>query len=160
MATFIGGEKLKAYLAELSKKVTKSAEVRAGFIKNTKHSDSDLTYPELASVHEFGAPSRNIPPRPFMRPTVADGKDIWGDQLAYLLKANDFDSETSLAAMGEIIAGQIKEHIQSVTSPPLKKATIIARTKGMKKGKVSPTIAKPLIDTGELLNSVSSEVKS
>jgi len=53
----------------------------------------------------------------------------------------------ALARMGEGIAGQLRESIQSTNSPPLAESTIEA--KGFE---------KPLIDTGHMWNSVAYEV--
>lgn len=143
--TFTGGDKLKARLAELSKKVNKSASVKVGFLEGSTYPDGTST-PMVAAIQEFGAPSQGIPPRPFFRNMIAKESPRWGDDLATALKANDYDSTAALNEMGELIAGQLKESILDTNSPELSEKTVA------KKG-----FAKPLVDTAHMVNSVDPE---
>jgi hypothetical protein len=67
----------------------------------------------------------------------------WPDAIKNLLKANNFDTKKTLEAMGQSIQGQLRQSIRDTNTPPLKPATI--RRKGH---------AKPLIDSGKMLDSV------
>lgn len=143
-----GGDKLAARLQELAKKVAVPATLRVGFLEGATEADG-TPIPMLAAIHEYGAPAAGIPPRPFFRPMIAEKSPTWGDALARNLVAQDYDAAKALEAMGQGIKGQLQASIKAVTSPPLKAETIA------RKG-----FAKPLVDTGAMLNSVDYEVKS
>ena len=104
----------------------------------------------VAAIQEFGAPAVNIPPRPFIQPTIRAKKKYWSDVLAAQIpkvvmgKMTAFDA---LDLVGMTAAAGIKETISKITAPPLKPATI--KRKGS---------AKPLIDTGLMLASVQNAV--
>lgn len=147
MATISGGDRLAARLTELSKNVTKSAELSVGFL-------AGATYPTgehvatIAAIQEFGAPARNIPPRPFFRNMIAAKADSWPDSVAGLLVTNDYDATKTLMQTGEGIKGQLQQSIHDTNSPPLAPATIA------KKG-----FDKPLIDTAVMINSIDYKVE-
>lgn len=177
MAVISGGEKLEKRLKEIATKANKKATVRVGFLE-------DATYPDgksvamVAAIQEFGAPSQSIPSRPFFRTMVKDKADTWGDATANLLEANDYDAVKTLNQVGAGIAGQLQQSIKEMNAPPLSPITLMLRkmrsdnpdlevtgaTVGLAAAKVKkgdsvggvPT--KPLIDTGNLWNSVSWEV--
>lgn len=104
----------------------------------------------VATIQEFGAPAVNIPPRPFMRPTVRQQKDKWvklvekGIPHVVMGKLTAFQV---LDGVGMQAAGDIQTTISSIYSPPNSPATI--KRKGS---------AKPLVDTGYMLASVSNSV--
>ena len=147
MATISGGDRLAARLTELSKNVTKSAELSVGFL-------AGATYPTgehvatIAAIQEFGAPARNIPPRPFFRNMIAAKADSWPAAVAELLEANNYDATKTLMQTGEGIKGQLQQSIHDTNSPPLAPATIA------KKG-----FDKPLIDTAVMINSIDYKVE-
>jgi hypothetical protein len=146
VASFTGGDKLRAKLAELAAKVGRPATVQVGFLEGA-------TYPNgtsvalVAAVQEFGAPSRGIPPRPFFRAMIAKESGHWGDDVGKILAANGYDGPKALALMGEEISGELRQSIVETNSPPLAPAT--AKAKGSD---------KPLVDTGHMLNSIDYEV--
>ena len=78
---------------------------------------------------------------------VREKSASWGPALGVLLKANDGDAHKALELAGEGIAGQLRQSIVDTNDPPLAASTI--RRKGF---------AKPLVDTGHMLNSVGVEV--
>ena len=147
MATISGGAKLVARLAELSKNVTKSAELSVGFMSGATYPDGTLVS-LVAVVQEFGAPSRNVPPRPFFRQSIARNSGAWPQTAATLLEANNYDAAKTLSLMGEGIKGQIQDGIKQVIGPPLKPATIA------RKG-----FSTLLIDSSHMLNSVDWKVE-
>ena len=148
MARVSGGKKLERAMAALSRKVAKPATLRVGFLEKA-------TYPNgtpvaiIAAINEFGAPSRGQPPRPFFRNMIAAKSGEWPEAIAGLLKANDLDAAKTLDLAGAAIAGQLRQSIVDLVSPPLAASTI--RRKGH---------SKPLVDTGHMLKSVDHEVKS
>ena len=143
-----GGDKLRAALAEIARKLDKGGTVRIGFLENSTYPDG-TSVPMVAAVNEFGAPSRGQPPRPFFRRMVAAKSAEWPNALALNLKATDYDVPATLARMGEDIAGQLKQSIIDLTDPPLAQSTID------RKG-----FDKPLIDTAHMLKSVDYEVEA
>lgn len=112
-------------------------------------------YPEgtpvayVATIQEFGTP--RIPARPFMRPAVADHGGEWIELLADGAKASLNGGpapEQVLEMVTLAAAGNVAEKIQAVTSPPLSPVTVA------RKGS-----AKPLIDTGQMVQSVTGKVE-
>lgn len=152
--------------------------LRVGFL-------SDATYPDgtsvalVASIQEFGAPKAGIPPRPFMRATVAAKSSTWGEAVAANLKAHDYDAATALDAVGMGIEGQIRDQIIATDTPPLSPVTLMLRkmrsedqslvVTGKVVGEAAARVAAGestagvstavLRDSGHLLNSLDHEVK-
>ena len=168
-------------LADVEKivKQLKNQCATAGFYK-TAHYPGGQSVAYVASIHEYGAPSRRIPPRPFLRPTIADNKGKWADKL---------NQQVEKALKGEIAPGQvferigltmeagIKQAIVNVNAPPLSAVTLALRQKrrdlgvyvlpmsilwstmrAAKEGtaKLSAN-TKPLEETGYMLASVTSK---
>ena len=144
--TFTGGDRLQKRLAELAAKVGQPATLRVGFLEGATYPDG-TSVPMVAAIQEFGAPSRGIPSRPFFRHMVAAKSGAWGDQTGKLLAANEFDAAKALGLMGQGIKGQLQASIKATNSPPLAPATVAAKG-----------FAKPLVDTGHMMNSVDYEV--
>ena len=181
MATFKfeGGEKLKAHLKKLSKKVSKASVVEVGFFEGKNYSNG-TSIPMVAAIQEFGAPAKGIPPRPFFRNMIKKEEGHWGGDVAALLQAHDYDAAKVLGFMGEEIEGELKQSIVDLTEPELSYVTLLLRERfgnnpqeitfadvtqargdiaaGVKPN-VSGTQAKPLIWTGSLLNSTTYKVK-
>jgi hypothetical protein len=147
MVEISGGDKLQARLAEIAKNANKAASVDVGFLEGATYPDG-TSVPLVAAIQEFGAPSRNIPPRPFFRNMVADKSGEWPDAVAGLLKDNDYDATKTLELTGAAIKGQLQEAITTFVGTPLAPATIA------KKGS-----SKELVDTGHMLASVDFIVK-
>lgn len=111
---------------------------------------SSLTLAALAKIHEYGAPSRGIPERSFLRATMAnraaDIQAMWVGQLRLVL-ARKKTPRAALEYAGQQIVTWIKQTIRDGIAPPLEAETI--RRKGS---------SKPLIDDGQLINSITYEV--
>lgn len=141
-----GGKKFAAILQKLLVDLSKSRTVKVGFLAGS-------TYPGgtpvamIAAIQNYGAPRAGIPPRPFFTNMIAAKSPEWPQTMRNLLVANNYNTKKTLELMGEGIKGQLQQSIRDTNSPPLKPATI--RRKGH---------AKPLIDTGQLINSVNFEV--
>lgn len=146
MATVRGGDRVAAYLDRIGRSITGEPHVKVGFL-------SGATYPDgtsvalVAAVNEFGAPSRGQPPRPFFRIMLAEKRATWPDAIANLMRANNNDVPKVLDLAGQAIAGQLRASIVAFDSPALAASTIA------RKGS-----AKPLVDTGHMLNSIDHEV--
>jgi len=148
MVQISGGDKLAAALAKIGQNLEKAASVDIGFLADATYPDG-TSVPLVAAVQEFGAPSRNIPPRPFFRTMIRGKAGEWPEAVAGLLKANDFDAAKTLGQAGEAIKGQLQQSIVDTNSPALSPVTVA------RKG-----FDKPLIDTGHMIRSVASRVNS
>jgi hypothetical protein len=161
-----------AKLLDLAKKAHGS--VKVGFI------DSDQA--PIAFWDEFGHKGPfPAPPRHFFRTMVANESGKWPAMMASELKSSKMDGARTLAFMGEEIDGALKQSIIDLTAPPLSKTTLRLRfkfgnhpenirardviqaqrdvAKGRKNlGMASGTQAKPLVWTGDMLNSTSYQV--
>lgn len=146
MAEIKGGEKMARALADIGRKLGSKSSLAVGFMEGATEADG-TSIPMVAAIQNFGAPSRGIPPRPFFSNMVAAKQGEWAPALGRLLEANDFDAVRSLEVLGEGIAGQLKQSILDTNEPPLAPATI--RRKGF---------VKPLVDTGSMLNAITSRV--
>lgn len=117
----------------------------------------------LAYVHENGAPTRRIPPRPFLRPAIHEGRA----ELARLLGiAGRFALQGRLDAMerqfhrvGGIARDMVRLRITTGPFVPLAPRTIEARRRrsaGSRYRRRAQTAADttPLIDTGQLRNAI------
>ena len=100
------------------------------------------------SAHMVPAHTITIPPRPYFRSMIARESKHWGDDLARNLKTKNYDAHQALNLTGADIAGQLQESIITFSSPPNAPSTIA------KKG-----VDNPLIDSGNMLNSVDWEVE-
>src|SRR5674476_120151 len=142
MARFTGGEKLNNYLSELAQKVSNPGTLRAGFLGDASYPDG-TSVATIAAIQNFGAPAAGIPPRPFFSNVVAAGRRKWGDEMAKILVAKDYDAKAALNDMGDSIKGEIVDSINNGSYAPLKPATV--RKKGFD---------KPLVDTAVMVRSV------
>ena len=64
-----------------------------------------------------------------------------------------------MEALGLKAAGDMRKHISQVTSPPLKPATIAARLHERADHKTVGALDKPLVFTGELIDSLTNTVE-
>lgn len=130
------------------KRYKKFGSVDVGIIDAGQHDDSDLTVATIGYINEFGG--GNVPERSFMRSTIKEKrKDITALQKKLLIKIrkDELKSEDALGLLGEFIADLMKQKIVSLKTPPNAEETI------KKKGS-----SNPLIDTGQLRNSITYKV--
>jgi hypothetical protein len=105
----------------------------------------------IAAAHEMGAPSRGIPARPFLIPTMQNNAEKYTNLLAQGFRNALQDKEKAAEVyekIGLVASSDVKDYIVSGQFVPLKESTID------RKGS-----SKPLIDTGEMRNSISYEVR-
>ena len=173
MAVVSGGDRLEKYLEGLSKRVKSAAKLKVGFLAGGAYPDG-TSVAMVAALQNFGTGS--IPPRPFFSNMVREKSPNWGVQLADLLKRNDYDAAKALALMGEGVKAQLRQSIVDTFDPPLSEITLMLRKMkaegeiitGASLGEAARRLAagespsgvstKPLVDTGNLLASVDSEV--
>lgn len=141
---------------EKALKELKGKEIQVGFFESAKYPDgTPIAY--VAAIQEFGYGP--IPPRPFLRPAEMQNKNKWQAGIVAGLKAaldGSVTVQNALEQVGMVAAGDVRKAIRAVTSPPLKESTIKAR-QSRKKGKKAAS-TKPLVDTGQMLQAVTSAV--
>lgn len=124
---------------------------KTGYFETARYPDgTPVAY--VATVHEFGSPEGNIPARPTMRPTAARKQAEWGalaGQGARAVLRGEQSPEAVLELLALGAAGDVAQAIREVQTPALKPQTI--ERKGF---------AKPLVDTGVMLQSVTGVVES
>jgi hypothetical protein len=138
---------------------------KVGWFETAEHyPDGGPPVALVAAVNEFGWPEHNIPPRLGMRATAEEKKSEWAAVSQAQAKRVAKGQTTPQQAMEVITgkaAGDVRYTIAHVTSPPLKVDTVKARLAGKKQGKVvSVSIAKPLVNTGRLLNTLTNTVET
>lgn len=136
------------------KLAARGAYVKAGVLGGDKdrREGEPIGNVELAAIHEFGAPAANIPERSFIRSTFDKHREQYVNHLKKLLVhvyEGRMDLEKVLGIMGLKMTADIKSAVKSGSGipPPLKESTV--RSKGS---------SRPLVDTGQMINSVTHEV--
>ena len=118
----------------------------------------------VAVVQEFGSTKRGIPPRSFMRSTATEKRGDWAKTSADLARAaaqGKLPPANVMPALALAAEGHVRATITKISDPPLAEATIEARKRRLANGGAGAksTITKPLVDTGILLNTLTSEVE-
>lgn len=135
-------------LTRLAKELSEQ-EVATGWFESAKYGDgTPVAY--VASIQEYG--SGPIPPRPTQRPTVATQSQKWGKIYGQTIKTANSGGQV-LEVMGAVIAGDMREAISELTSPPLAESTIKSRKR---KGNSS---TKPLVDQRIMMNTLTHLVR-
>jgi hypothetical protein len=159
-----GKAKLEKLLRELG-----PMSVKVGFLETAKY-DTGTPVAHVAMIHENGVPEKNIPPRPFMRPTAERCREKWRDTMK-TRAANVADGKMRLRGALEFLGADavedIVESIQAVTSPALAPGTVKARMRKMAKEenenhrglRVVRYESKPLQETDVMLESVQFSVE-
>lgn len=142
---------IKKVLEELGRK-----EIKVGFFESAKYTDgTPIAY--VAAIQEFG--HGPIQPRPFMRPAEQQNAAKWQKGIAAGVKAalnGSITIEHALEQVGMVAAGDVRKAIKAVTAPLLADSTISARQRRLK-GKKAASI-KPLVDSGQMIQAVTSAV--
>lgn len=176
MASFEGGNKLEAALAEIAKNA--SAAVNVGFLAGATYPDG-TPVAQVAFWFNFGHGGRfPAPPRPFFQSMVNEHSSGWAVRLGRALEHYECDGEKALAAMGELMAGQLRDSLINLAGPELSPTTLMLRKKfwsnpqdirlsdvlqaqqdvAAGEAGAGGTHAKPGIWTGHMLRSIDYEV--
>jgi len=135
-------------VAALRERVRTPGTVDVGIIDAGKHDSGDKTVAEIGFFNEFG--TERIHERSFMRSTIRSKKrEIIKLQKKLLKKISKGDIRVgeALGVLGEVMADEIRKKIVSLKLPENSPITVI------RKGS-----SNPLIDTGQLKNSITYEV--
>lgn len=175
-------------ILERVEKMTRSYVVVGVPSEESKRTDSkkgSVNNAMLAYVHEFGSPANNTPPRPFIVPGVTAVKDSIAPVLkgGIIREANGKKHAVNqaLQQVGILATDSIRKTIIQGDFEPLKPATIRNRARDRKYSEFNRAKAeykklvsegysnaqaqtmagiKPLIDTAQLLNSISFKVRN
>ena len=113
----------------------------------------------IAAIQELGYPEGGIPPRSYMRSTIAERSGEWGELMASgaraIVKGNATAGQV-LKALGQTVAGDMQRTLADLQEPPLKRATLKAR-RNRKEQPNSST--KPLVDRYQQLKNINSVVE-
>ncbi|MDC9591151.1 hypothetical protein PSI23_18120 [Xenorhabdus sp. XENO-10] len=147
-----GGDKLRAALERIAN--TPTIQIQAGVLAGATNEDTGEKIAPYAAANEFG--TRNIPPRPFMRSTIANKSDEWAQLIASQIRGRLQDAggvEAAFNTLGMVMAADIKDSIEQSLPPPNAPATVAKKTK---KGRASP--GQTLVDSGSLQRAIDYEV--
>ena len=145
-----------------------------GWFEDQKYPDGQpVAY--IAGIQEFGWAPRGIPPRLGMRALAQEKGGEWakaaGDAAKICIESGR-SGETIFQIVAQFMAGDMKQRISQIISPPLAQSTIDARLARREKGSkgaakralkaaakqrekgLPVTLEKPLVDTGYLLRTV------
>lgn len=170
-----GIDKLAALLGGLD-----AIQGKVGFFESAKYPDgTPAAY--VAAIQEFGAPDVSIPPRSFFRTTVAAKTNAWRASLnsgAKQIIAGAWTPEQMMDALVQLAAGNVAQTLAKLQDPPLSPVTLQLRAwkragipvggkqvgwaaslvaKGLN-DQVTGSAAKPLVDSGFLLNAITGVV--
>ena len=175
-----GGAGLEAALKRIERMASAGPrQLRVGFLENARYPDGTLVA-KVAAIQNYGAPAASIPARPFFSNFVRQDSPAWGEKLARISRAADYDPDVSLGRMGEYLKGGLQASIVDTNDPPLSPVTLMLRkmrsedqslvVTGRTVGEAARRVAagestagvstKPLDDTAHMLNSVDYEVGS
>lgn len=112
-----------------------------------------VTNAELLFIHTNGSPANNIPPRPSIEPSIEQNIDTIVKRMnktsELAMEGHFEEAQKHLGQTGQYIVGRIKRYfVEGNDWPPNSPA--VQRAKRKKKS----TIPRPLIDTGQMRNSI------
>lgn len=143
-------------------KSLKDKQAKVGWFETSKY-PKGVPVAYVATIHEFGYGGKNIPARPFMRPTVTEKQNEWksiiNDKTKLLLEGS-FELDDLMNLIGLKASGDIRYTITTILDPPLKEETVNARRRQMANKQVVGSLTKPLVFTGYLLNSLTYTVEN
>lgn len=124
-------------------KLMAQRKLQVGWFNGVSYTDS-TSVKSVALQNEFGNLSKHIPPRPFLRPAVANNRTEWvsvlNEMLFEELKGKNALG-SSLSVLGETVKADIKISIESVTTPVIADSTLVGRYL-YSTGNIAPTLAE------------------
>ena len=151
----------KAQLQVMLNGLQDNKQGKVGWFESARY-ENGTAVATIAAIHEYGAPGRNIPPRPFFRPTIADKQAEWRSvvvQGAERIVRGQATQADVLEVLGLKAAGDVAAKIASIQSPALKKSTVDARRRRRADRKTVGNLTKPLVDTGLMISTISNTVE-
>jgi len=140
------------YLERMAKDLQELSEtaVYVGVPKDAPDYPDGTSVVKVAIINEFGAPSKNIPPRPFVSASVREhgGYRAELSQIAKQVTQRKVTPYRAMQRLGMIAQANMRKYITALMRPPNAAATIA------KKG-----FNNPLIETGHLRRIINYLVK-
>ena len=122
----------------------KRGTVRVG-VMGDAGDENGVSLAEIAAFHEFG--TSTIPERSFLRSTfyghAAEGLRVMCEKLSKAIVEGKMDEPRALGLLGTWAVAEVKKTIRASIAPELAAATIAAKGSSL-----------PLVDTGQLINSI------
>ena len=138
-------------LEKLADQIKKS-KLEVGFFESATYPDgTPVAY--VAAIQEFGYPAGNIPSRPFFRNAISNN-DGWKQLATKAMNAvveGRMELNQALNQMGLKMAADVKDSITDGSYEALKQSTLDAR---QSRKRTQGVASKPLIDTGQMMRSV------
>lgn len=139
--------------------------------KGSRNDAAPINNAALAYIHENGAPEAGIPARPFLKPGIEAKRDDITEGLVKVgtaaLDGRPEAVDRGFHAVGLIGQNAVRAKVNEGVPPPLAESTLRARAARGRKGAqqelanraaglpASTELAKPLIDTAQMRNSLS-----
>jgi hypothetical protein len=139
------------------------SSVKVGVLEGEKEArqnePSGITNTQLAAIHEYGSPARNIPERSFLRATLDANRQAYNaliSQLVGLIFDGKLTVPRALGMLGLKVVADIRARIRKGIAPPLSPRTLRLKLLkgGAGRGRRNRGKSVPLIDTGQLINSI------
>ena len=140
----------KVLMDKLNTMFAKPIIARVGWLES-QHEPNGVQTGYVAMIQEYGYVPKNIPPRPFFRPTIEARSNVWQKIIAYGAQHIMDGNATLTDVMTHIAdqaAGDFRRAIAKVSTPALKPSTLAARRS---RGNSSQ---KPLSDTRTMMQSL------
>lgn len=138
-------------LEKLADQIKKS-KLEVGFFESAKYPDgTPVAY--VAAIQEFGNPAGNNPSRPFFRNAISQHggwKELASKAMTAVVDGR-IELNQSLNQMGLKMSADVKDSITDGSYEVLKQSTLDAR---QSRKRTEGVASKPLIDTGQMLQSV------
>lgn len=151
-------------LAQTMREV-KNAHVKVGVLgdseQNERKKGEAVTSVDLALIHEFGAPEAGIPERSFIRSTFEAKKNECAATAKALVTQIYEGRETPAKALGKLgakLSADMKKTITAGIEPPNAESTMARKEAKSYRG-AAPGSPVPLVDTGQLLSSITWSVE-
>lgn len=144
--------------------IAKEDEILIGFVEGQSHANSGEDISDLAKKLSYG--TSNIPARPFLEEGInsvqTELHSAIESHFKAIIDAKDFTTQSKrdpkgLKKIAVIAVGGVKEFVYSdhyKSTIPNAESTIYAKSKKNKKGEITGLSDHPLIDTGQMINSV------
>jgi hypothetical protein len=125
--------KLNAFVKDIN-----DYNVRIGWFSSARYPNGTPTA-YVAAIHEFGAPSRGIPARSFMRPTIAAESGRWSQQMRYYatqIVKGAMDTRAALEGVALIASEDVRTTLARLREPELSPLTVYIRKYIKEGGKI------------------------
>lgn len=125
--------------------------------KTIKDENGEILQVVLAGVHEFGREDGSIPERSYIRATVDAKREEYRTlqkRMIGLVVSGKLKPERALKLLGEKVVSDMRRTMDAGLKPDLAESTKRRRLQGDGSG-----VFKPLVDTGQLKNSITYAVR-